>query len=181
MDNLKSLWMSLSLQRAYLLTTYGQDPFDRLADVFKMNIDLNDIENNFEKVQKISSDNNRKNRNSQTEEELIDNALIEYIATNKTNLMMNTNNLYSMLSILYEFITFEILKLTKNEGGEDIEIVYDELADKKLEDYLFELIQNETKNNDKFDLNYFNMKNFQVKHVFHVWRLFTKLYGKQRN
>ena len=190
MQNLASLWISLSLHRAFIITTYGQDPFNHLSDVFKTNISLEEILDNNEfkedSLLKSNKSNSQSNRNSLTEEELVDDELIKYIRKNKNNLMMNTNNLYSMLNILYNFMTFSILKLTQasNKSHGDVDDnakSQEQLAEDNLKIYLTQLVDNEIKTNDKFEMDYFNIEMFQIKHVYHVWRLFTKLYDNQRN
>jgi hypothetical protein len=159
MRNLRSLWISLSLQRAFLLTTYGQDPFGNLSDFFKVNIVL-----------------------SEHDEELVDDQeLIKHIRKNKSNSIMNTNNLYSMLNILYNFITFSLVKLTQTSKGSDDDGLtksQEQLGDDNLKAYLDPF---QIKNNDKLEIEYFNIEMFQIKHVYHVWRLIAKLYKNQKN
>ena len=192
MTYLRSLWITLSLQRAFILTNYGLDPFDRLPDACKANFLFGELFENNELQEEIAKiDNNddkagqRSNRSSTTEEDLVDNNLIKIISKNKNNLMLNTSNLYSMLCILYEFMTSSIIRLTQNNRNQiekdDHQKTYDEVANDKLEDFLEELIESEINNNDQFERNYFNISMFQIKHVYHVWRLFSKLYSKYRN
>jgi hypothetical protein len=160
MRNLASLWISLSLQRAFLLTTYGQDPFGNLSDVFKANIVLSD------------------------HDEVDDQELIKHIRKNKSNSIMNTNNLYSMLNILYNFMTISLVKLTQTSKGRDDDGLtksQEQLGDDNLKAYLETLVENEIKNNDKFEIEYFNIESFKLKHVYHVWRLIAKLYENQKN
>lgn len=179
MKYLRSLWMSLSIQRAILMTNYGQDPFDKLPDAYKVNLTINEIDvNDLYALPEISDDNSDETKSMINEDDIFDNQLVHIIVGGKMNVLMNLNGISSVLNILYQLIMFQLIPLHNARTVKNEVYAY---QNQKLKDCIYELAKNEETNNDKFQIDNFNLDMFTIKNVFHLWNIFVKLYFNKKN
>ncbi|CAF0865868.1 unnamed protein product [Brachionus calyciflorus] len=160
---LKSLWNILNLRRVILLTEHRQDPFDQLDENFKQSI-TRDI------IEKSDVDINVKpNEDDSQEEEDLENDLIEYISKNK---YPKTENILNILEVLYRNIAYKLISDSKSQDNDDI--ILDEnmpiefIFSSDLDDDIF------AKND--IDLNNINLKEIKLKNIFHLWKIFVKIF-----
>ncbi len=170
---LKSLWDLLNIRRAILLTEHGQDPFDQLNESFKYQIRADD---DFSSDDESKAETSDSQESDEKEREMkINEKLIKKLVNGK--IFLNLNNLFRILRLLYKFIVHKLYFLNETNVQE-----YTEL---RLESTLQELIEEEQEENEvnkeeKVQLKDFDLRNFQVKNTFHLWKLFTKVYLESR-
>ena len=188
---LRSLWISLSMHRSILLTQYGQDPFDRLNEKYKKQINLIDIQ-----VEKMvideeddvdDDDDDSSSRSSISED--VDKSLIKVLVKNKE--FLNMKHIKLLINILYNIIWFKLstpIKSNRNEtfdnssrkNNDDNEDEYE--LTMKLKDVILEIGTNESElvreNEIEINevINEFNLDKLQLQNVYHVWILFIKAY-----
>jgi hypothetical protein len=157
MKHLKSLWTSLSLYRAILLTEHGQDPFDKLSNVFK---------------EEIESDLQR--------DDLYD-ELSHKISKNKK--FTNRQNLKLLINILYDLITTKLIVNSQSiddSNDEETSTSNYSYSNYYINDILTIVYdENDYSQNEELQIDQFNLKDFKGKHAYLVWKLLVKLYLKK--
>ena len=182
---LRSLWISLSMHRSILLTRYGQDPFDRLNEKYKKQINLVDIQIDKMVIDKEDEDEDESSSENLLNESL-DKILIKIIMNNKE--FLNMKHIKVLINILYNIVWFKLstpIKINRNEifdnsVGNNNEDEYE--LTMKLKDVILEIGTNESelvRDNDieiNEVINEFNFDKLQLQNVYHVWQLFIRAY-----
>ena len=160
MTHLESLWQLLNLRKALLLTQHGQDSFDQLNIIFK------------EPIQAAGAPTTANIfDNKLTSEE---NDIMRDICKNKEYL--KKQNLFNALSLLHKLIVNKLMTIINVNDDENTMN-----PTMSLEDILSEMSSDETSNlqaksNDQVYLDEFCLRGFQLRHVYHVWKLFVCIY-----
>lgn len=152
MKYLKSVWTSLSLYRAILLTDYGQEPFDRLSNLFKQEID------------------------SELKQNDLYDELVNKISKNKKFIKKQYLKLF--INVLYEFINTKLMvNQTSDEFNEESTTNNDSYANFNIVDSLKIVYdENDYLHNVELQIEQFDLEEYKVKHAYFVWKLLIKLY-----
>ena len=159
MTYLESLWNLLTLRRVMLLTEHGQDPFDQLDASYKQNIK--------EPVEMEGEESNQ---------HTIDQALIEQICKEKK--FIKPSSLFNWLDLLNKYIVY---RLTSNQSASvgtsrDPELLLkDVIANDEFIDQIVTRCGDQDINPDDFDFS-----NIQLKHIYHLWKLFNLIYSNNK-
>ena len=167
MIHLESLWLVLSLCKAMLLAEHGQDSFDQLDATFKEPFvsggasaaDLAQID--------IFS-------NKLTEEE---NELMRVICQRRD--YPTKKNVFNTLALLFKLIFNKLLPIKDvldDENSLNPNMSLENALLGILEEDADDAQQRQIKEDDRAQLSDYTLREFTLRHVYHVWKLFVCIY-----
>ena len=158
-----------------MLTEHGQDPFHKLNSLYKVKVSYSlEDETNFENENDNSeTSSNLDEKIDENSDEILSNfdqTLMENICKGKN--YINMINLFNFINLLYKLIVFKLQSSANEENNWNV----------NLKDMLIglmeELNQSDANklNEEAVDLEEFNITEFKLKNVYHLWQLIVNIY-----
>jgi hypothetical protein len=180
---LQSLWNLLSLKRLILLTEHGQDGFDKIDGQYKVMIENQtedevslDQENDASEANSTLYDKNNENSSNSKSLSNFELALIEKICKEKK--FINLTNLFNFINLLYKLIVFKLMHQNKNDENVLWEVSLKEILVGLIEEWNLDM---SSKSEEAIDLEEFDLSDFKLKNVMHLWKLVVNIYILKKN
>jgi hypothetical protein len=179
---LQSLWNILSLKRVILLTQFGQNPFDKIKNNYRVLITICKADGQLQ----ISEDHNNDKYfyNPDNEDYTKDDKTITtFILEGKK--IANSSNLLNFLHHIYHLINFKLIPNKDRQIADDDDDF--DYSFMNIHDVISEQIEmsynsdNNNVNQNIFSINEYNLTNIKVKHVYHLWNIMVDLYLNSTN
>ncbi len=106
--------------------------------------------------------------------ELLDESCADVIGANKSFLKEET--IFNVLNLIYKLITYRLIPSNNQEEIINVEI--------SLQDMLDEMLSDETQSGseaESINLTSFNLKDFKLKNVYHIWKLLIGIYLEKKS
>ncbi len=180
---MQSLWNLLSLKRLILLTEHGQDGFDKIDGQYKVMIENQtedevslDQENDASEANSTLYDKNNENSSNSKSLSNFELALIEKICKEKK--FINLTNLFNFINLLYKLIVFKLMHQNKNDENVLWEVSLKEILVGLIEEWNLDM---SSKSEEAIDLEEFDLSDFKLKNVMHLWKLVVNIYILKKN
>ena len=164
---MESLWSTLNLRKAVLLTEHGQDSFDQLDVTFKEPFLIDEA----------------------TAADLAQINIFSIKLTNdESNLMRSIcrwrqypkkKNVYNTLALLFKLIVNKLISIhdvLDDENSLNPNMSLESTLLGILEEDADDAEQRQIKEDDRAQLAEFTLNRFKLRHVYHVWKLFVCIY-----
>jgi len=179
---LQSLWNLLSLKRLILLTEHGQDGFDKIDGQYKVM-----VENQTEEEMSLDEDNEESEASSNLYDKTNENSSSKSLSNFERILMekickekkfVNLINLFNFINLLYKLIVYKLMQ----PNGSDENVLWEASLKEILVGLIDELnLDISSKSEEIVDLEEFDISDFKLKNVIHLWKLVVNIYLLKKN